>query len=590
MNKKGFTLVELLAVIAILAILVIVAMPNVLGMFNQAKVNLFVTEVQKMMDISKSKFTSEPFSNGGQSIYYSSVENDELKTKELDISGNKKEYFIEMDRNGEFKRVVVYDKNFCYDVYSDYGSLSIGDISGTKSKPFFENKIDKSLVNSNDLYYSGNDSNVASVSVVDGKVTSYYVKGCEGVNSYAGNIVSYSDGSGANSPVLLENMIPVKYYSGKWYYADYTKQWYDYNNKQWANAVVLKNGITKSVGDQINMSDIAMMYVWIPRFKYTLFNNSSSVLIDVKFENGINSTGSVSCSSALNQKDSNGNLISEICVDLTKSDNKLVYNSSTYTHPAFTFGNTELEGFWVGKFEISGSSSEIIIKPNENSLILGNVSLFSNSINKISDFYDIDGSSHMIRNMEWGAVAYLKQSKYGIGNVNIGINNYYNSTNSKYSTGCGSASGSSVTTICHTYDKEGVIASTTGNIYGIYDMSGGTYEYVMGNMVSSGGLFNTASSGFTSNIESKFYDSYSYSASYSDFTRGLFGDATKEVLNNNNNYNGAWFNDSAYFVYSNGAWFARGGSASSGSAAGIFRFDSSSGSDNRYGSRAVIIK
>ena len=35
MKKKGFTLVELLAVIAILAILVIVAMPNVLGMFKQ---------------------------------------------------------------------------------------------------------------------------------------------------------------------------------------------------------------------------------------------------------------------------------------------------------------------------------------------------------------------------------------------------------------------------------------------------------------------------------------------------------------------------------------------------------------------------
>ena len=37
LNKKGFTLVELLAVIAILALLVIVAMPNVLEMFNACK-------------------------------------------------------------------------------------------------------------------------------------------------------------------------------------------------------------------------------------------------------------------------------------------------------------------------------------------------------------------------------------------------------------------------------------------------------------------------------------------------------------------------------------------------------------------------
>ena len=34
-NNKGFTLVELLAVIAIMAILLIIALPNVLKMFNK---------------------------------------------------------------------------------------------------------------------------------------------------------------------------------------------------------------------------------------------------------------------------------------------------------------------------------------------------------------------------------------------------------------------------------------------------------------------------------------------------------------------------------------------------------------------------
>ena len=41
MKYKGFTLVELLAVIAILALLVIIALPNVLKMFNQAKKDTF---------------------------------------------------------------------------------------------------------------------------------------------------------------------------------------------------------------------------------------------------------------------------------------------------------------------------------------------------------------------------------------------------------------------------------------------------------------------------------------------------------------------------------------------------------------------
>ena len=69
MKNKGFTLVELLAVIAILAILVIVAMPNVLGMFNQAKVSSFVTEVQKIMDTAVTTFTKDALFNSGESVF-----------------------------------------------------------------------------------------------------------------------------------------------------------------------------------------------------------------------------------------------------------------------------------------------------------------------------------------------------------------------------------------------------------------------------------------------------------------------------------------------------------------------------------------
>ena len=56
MNKKGFTLVELLAVIAILAILVLVAVPNVLGMFNNAKKDTFATETKDMVRIAQQQY------------------------------------------------------------------------------------------------------------------------------------------------------------------------------------------------------------------------------------------------------------------------------------------------------------------------------------------------------------------------------------------------------------------------------------------------------------------------------------------------------------------------------------------------------
>lgn len=111
MKKKGFTLVELLAVIAILAILVIVAMPNVLGMFNQAKSNTFVTEVQKYMDTAKTDFMTQALSKPAQDIIFDS---EDTAAAHLDMDGTKK-YYISMNRNGEFTRVLIYDDNFCYD-------------------------------------------------------------------------------------------------------------------------------------------------------------------------------------------------------------------------------------------------------------------------------------------------------------------------------------------------------------------------------------------------------------------------------------------------------------------------------------------
>jgi len=48
-NKKGFTLVELLAVIVILAIIILIAMPNVLSSMERARVNAFANEAMSMI-------------------------------------------------------------------------------------------------------------------------------------------------------------------------------------------------------------------------------------------------------------------------------------------------------------------------------------------------------------------------------------------------------------------------------------------------------------------------------------------------------------------------------------------------------------
>ena len=55
-NKKGFTLVELLAVIAILAILVIMALPAVLRMFEKARVDSFTNEVNVLVRTTEQQY------------------------------------------------------------------------------------------------------------------------------------------------------------------------------------------------------------------------------------------------------------------------------------------------------------------------------------------------------------------------------------------------------------------------------------------------------------------------------------------------------------------------------------------------------
>ena len=380
----------------------------------------------------------------------------------------------------------------------------------------------------------------------------------------------YTDASGANKPELLENMIPIKYDGNNWVYADKKEEWYDYNSKEWANAVVLNNGVNKNIGDTISEDEIALWYVWIPRYKYQLFNadNGSVVeqLINVTFENETASTGTVSCQD-IDFTTSPTDGISEECTNAT--------NGNWYTHPAFTFGDEELTGFWVGKFEVSGSIDQITIKPGVQSLRNTTVSNFFNAIQNINTIYNLNGDSHMMKNMEWGAVAYLKQSKYGLGTTDIQIND-----NSEFYTGGGDS-------ISY---KSNTNQSTTGNIYGVYDMSGGAWEYVMGNMVDSSGSFYASSSGFNDTINIKYYDKYVYDTIGTSHGRGKLGDATKETLSSFGDLTGSWYNDYALFANSVYSWFDRGGDCGNSTGSGVFSFHNYNGANHsNFSTRAVIV-
>ena len=107
MNKKGFTLVELLAVIAILAILVIIALPNVLDMFNNAKKDIFLTETKTVISKTSDKYISEAM-KGNKIDHINSL--DETK---LNLSNSNLKYDIKLDSKGKILSYEISDGNFC---------------------------------------------------------------------------------------------------------------------------------------------------------------------------------------------------------------------------------------------------------------------------------------------------------------------------------------------------------------------------------------------------------------------------------------------------------------------------------------------
>ena len=106
MKNKGFTLVELLAVIAILALLVIIALPNVLKMFNQAKKDTFLTEAKTIYKEISKKYISEAMK--GNKI--SDISNDNNK---LELESNALKYNVKLNDDGSIKKFEVSNGNYC---------------------------------------------------------------------------------------------------------------------------------------------------------------------------------------------------------------------------------------------------------------------------------------------------------------------------------------------------------------------------------------------------------------------------------------------------------------------------------------------
>ncbi len=391
----------------------------------------------------------------------------------------------------------------------------------------------------------------------------------------------YEDESmGGADPVVSKDLVPVLIASdGVVTKANTSEKWYDYENKEWANAVILVNepSQTYNVGDTIQESDIESYFVWIPRYRYKLFHANQADGYENKLSESIAQTIEIE----FENKDTPASAGTQ--------------DGEWLTHPAFT--NFDVNGIWVGKFETGykGSTSassaqvsssdptKIQVKPNVNSWRSNTVGNFFKAMYNYNRGLD----SHMMKNTEWGAVSYLSHSRYGI-NEEVRINNH-SSYLTGYAANTKDANGS--TTNNQPYNTEtGYLASTTGNITGVYDMSGGSWEYVAGYRDGTVG-----SSGLTleeiRNTYNKYIDVYASDSSTTTYSKRILGDATGEMgpFYNDGYYRNNWYDDYSYFVDSSYPWFYRGGGYHDGSDAGQFLFHSNTGAaDSYYSARLVL--
>ena len=351
----------------------------------------------------------------------------------------------------------------------------------------------------------------------------------------------YNYGTEVNAPKLGEGMTPIVYIGEN-----------KPTEKKWANA----------------MTEDGSMWVWIPRYAYSItsgYHSSSAGTIEIKF-----------------LKES-----SNVAYDGTSTWDNVSGQGKWNIHPAFNYGQ-KVSGLWVAKFEASpegattntsnseynGTGKRLQVKPGVSSWR----SITISNIYEVCKNYNSTLNSHMMKNDEWGAVAYLSKSKYGK-NGEVDIN-----SNSSYYTGGGSG---------NAYASN-VGQSTTGTVYGVYDMSGGSWEYVAA-YVNNGNSSLTSYGSSLVNGDTKAKNVYSKGSSDSYETNynqnaGKYGDAVYETSTSGSGST-SWYGDYSTFPgMSNPFFFRGGGSYSSDAYAGVFFFNYDDGNSVNYISfRPVLV-
>ncbi len=379
-----------------------------------------------------------------------------------------------------------------------------------------------------------------------------------------------------NAPVipkdLPENttMQLVKYENGAWVSDTEGTSWSyvagtgneDNTSSHWANAKVTIDGVES-------------FFVWIPRFAYkiTYYKDADKTpvdedtptptqygKIDVVFLQGTGDTyideeGKTQTAKRVTDEGADPKtdyIVHPAFTKTQKEDGTLTYDNGEWSE--------ELAGLWIGKYETShtgcteyATSGEGTLNENKIKIQPGITSWRNDTIGNFytaAKEYEANLNSHMLKNSEWGAVAYLTHSQYGRNGKEVGHND-----SSNYITGTGNND-----------------ATSTGNEYGIYDLRGGACEYVAA-YYNGGSTLSTYGSSFASQngTSDEYATVYTGTTASSNYKKG---DATYETS--------GWNSDYTRFVYSDSPFFYHGGDYYNVSYAGVFYCSGGEGVSSKW--------
>lgn len=247
-----------------------------------------------------------------------------------------------------------------------------------------------------------------------------------------------------SEPKLTGQMKPIKYIGE------------NQTGNKWANATTMDGS----------------MWVWIPRYAYKItsgYHSSTAGTIEIAF------------------LDTQDNFLNGENGTITRNPKEDGAGTTKWlVHPAFTSsaenggGFGELEGLWVGKFESTVSAGILNAQINSTESILNVLPGERKAYGKLNTMYrlaknskfgeEAELNSHMAKNSEWGAIAYLGHSKYGTNGIQV-----ENGTMGEYA-------GNRVVKEIYTTNKK---QSTTANAYGVFGMNDQTPEAVAGYTIAA---------------------------------------------------------------------------------------------------------